>query len=117
MTKGVVEVDKEDGGRPASSEGGGGSKEYVQRSFDLRTQEGLATYWAKLAQMSVDYRSVLQSMQSCMHPPSHSSMHSVVLYSSVFGAKPVFTCWQLQEPQFCELILAVVQTSCVGQCA
>ena len=63
VTKGVVEVDKEDGGRKASAEGGRGGKEYVQRSFDLRTQEGLATYWAKLAQMSVDYRFVLQFIQ------------------------------------------------------
>lgn len=54
MTKGVVEVRKEEG-RPASTEGGQGEK-YVQRSFDLTTQEGLAAYWAQLAQMSVDYR-------------------------------------------------------------
>lgn len=59
MTKGVVEVEKEDGGRPASAEGSPEGKEYVQRSFDLSTQEGLAAYWAQLAQMSVDYRSVL----------------------------------------------------------
>lgn len=54
VTKGVVEVRKEEG-RPASAEGSQG-EEYVQRSFDLTTQEGLAAYWAQLAQMSVDYR-------------------------------------------------------------
>ena len=54
VTKGVVEVRREEG-RPASAEGQN-SSEFVQRSFDLTTQEGLAGYWAQLAQMSVDHR-------------------------------------------------------------
>lgn len=67
MTKGVVEVEKQDGGRPASPEGSHGGNQYVQQSFDLSTQEGLAAYWAQLAQMSVDYRSALQVIQSHIH--------------------------------------------------
>ena len=54
LTKGVIEVRREEG-RLASAEGQD-RQEYVQRSFDLTTQEGLAGYWAQLAQMSVDYR-------------------------------------------------------------
>lgn len=79
MTKGVVEVEKEDGGRPASAEGCPQGKEYVQRSFDLSTQEGLAAYWAQLAQMSVDYRCALLLIQSCIYAVKHafSCMHSV----------------------------------------
>lgn len=73
MTKGVVEVEKEDGGRPASAEGSPEGKEHVQRSFDLSTQEGLAAYWAQLAQMSVDYRSAFRLIQSCIHSVMHSS--------------------------------------------
>ena len=56
VTRGVVEVRRKDGGAaPAAAEGGQG-EQYVQRTFDLATQEGLAGYWAQLAQMAVDYR-------------------------------------------------------------
>ena len=54
LNKGIIEVRKDEG-RPASAEGSS-SGEFVQRAFDLTTQEGLEGYWAQLAQMSVDYR-------------------------------------------------------------
>ena len=56
LTKGIVEVKKNEGSPEAA--GNNGSDEYVQRSFDLSSHEGLEGYWAQLAQMSVDYRLV-----------------------------------------------------------
>ncbi|KAL0040405.1 hypothetical protein WJX77_006212 [Trebouxia sp. C0004] len=53
LNKGIIEVRKDEGG-PASAEGSS-SGEFVQRAFDLTTQDGLEGYWAQLAQMSVDY--------------------------------------------------------------
>lgn len=54
MTSGIIEVRKDEG-RPASNDGND-SAEFVQRSFDLTTHDGLEGYWGQLAQMSVDYR-------------------------------------------------------------
>ncbi|KAL0049611.1 hypothetical protein WJX82_006036 [Trebouxia sp. C0006] len=53
LNKGIIEVRKDEG-RPTSAEGSF-SGEFVQRAFDLTTQDGLEGYWAQLAQMSVDY--------------------------------------------------------------
>ncbi|KAA6420263.1 MAG: hypothetical protein FRX49_09747 [Trebouxia sp. A1-2] len=53
LNKGIIEVRKDES-RPASAEGSS-SGEFVQRAFDLTTQDGLEGYWAQLAQMSVDY--------------------------------------------------------------
>ena len=62
-----MEVEKQDEAVSASPEGSQGAKKYVQQSFDLSTQEGLAAYWAQLAQMSVDYRSALQPIKPHIH--------------------------------------------------
>ncbi len=64
LNKGIIEVRKDEG-RPASAEGSS-SGEFVQRSFDLTTQDGLEGYWAQLAQMSVDYRCACLSHYSVL---------------------------------------------------
>lgn len=57
MTQGTIEVRKDEGRSIASD--GSSNGEFVQRTFDLTTKDGLEGYWAQLAQMSVDYRFVL----------------------------------------------------------
>ena len=56
LTSGTIEVRKNEGRSTASD--GSSNGEFVQRTFDLTTKDGLEGYWAQLAQMSVDYRSV-----------------------------------------------------------
>jgi hypothetical protein len=64
LNKGIIEVRKDEG-RPASADGSS-SGEFVQRAFDLTTQDELEGYWAQLAQMSVDYRCACLSCYSAL---------------------------------------------------
>ena len=87
LNQGIIEVRKEES-RPASAEGSS-SGEFVQRAFDLTTQDGLEGYWAQLAQMSVDYRCaclsccsvpcmVIKSVQQQLLQHTHYASQTVV---------------------------------------
>ena len=78
LNKGIIEVRKDES-RPTSAEGSS-SGEFVQRALDLTTQDGLAGYWAQLAQMSVDYRCAcllgLSGLSVCLSGLSVMLQHS-----------------------------------------
>ncbi len=71
LTRGIIEVRKEEG-QPVTG-GANSSGQFEQRAFDLTTQDGLGGYWAQLAQMSVDYRSVF-------FPTVHHASHAIIHY-------------------------------------
>ena len=58
LTTGIIEVQQDKKRSTASPANTDRKAEYERISFDLATREGLESYWAQLAQMSVDYRSV-----------------------------------------------------------
>ena len=79
---------------PASTDG---KAEYEPSSFDLTTREGLESYWAQLAQMSVDYRSVDGTPKTPVHPTEDycpglqvASVHTSA-FIKLFSAMLIFT--------------------------
>ena len=58
LTTGIIEVQRDKKRSTVSPSEGTTDKDQFERCcFDLTTREGLESYWAQLAQMSVDYRS------------------------------------------------------------
>lgn len=59
MASGIIEVQRDKKRSTVSpSKQQTGKEDFERSTFDLATRHGLESYWAQLAQMAVDYRSV-----------------------------------------------------------